>query len=75
MYKARCFVMVSSGPDDCYEGNGESYRGKVSETDDGDDCLFWNSFFILGQGINPFTTYEDAHGLGRHNFCRYGVHE
>ncbi|XP_062851826.1 hyaluronan-binding protein 2-like [Trichomycterus rosablanca] len=58
------------GPDDCYEGNGESYRGKVSETDDGDDCLFWNSHFILGQGINPFTTYEDAHGLGRHNFCR-----
>ncbi|XP_017581264.1 hyaluronan-binding protein 2-like [Pygocentrus nattereri] len=58
------------GPDDCYEGDGESYRGMVSETDDGDDCLFWHSHFILGKGINPFTTYEDAQGLGPHNFCR-----
>ncbi|KAI4889256.1 hypothetical protein NFI96_031961 [Prochilodus magdalenae] len=58
------------GPDDCYRGDGESYRGKVSETEDGDDCLFWNSHFILNKGINPFTAYEDAHGLGPHNFCR-----
>ncbi|XP_036431013.1 hyaluronan-binding protein 2-like [Colossoma macropomum] len=58
------------GPDDCYEGDGESYRGMVSETEDGDDCLFWHSHFILGKGINPFTTYEDARGLGPHNCCR-----
>ncbi|KAJ8248414.1 hypothetical protein GJAV_G00241780 [Gymnothorax javanicus] len=60
------------GPDDCYEDNGESYRGHVSETEDGDDCLFWNSHFILKQGTDPFTLYEseDENGLGRHNYCR-----
>ncbi|XP_072532872.1 hyaluronan-binding protein 2-like [Salminus brasiliensis] len=58
------------GPDDCYTGDGESYRGKVSETEDGDDCLFWNSYFLLHRGINPFSTYEDSQGLGPHNFCR-----
>uniref|UniRef100_A0A671L1L1 trypsin n=1 Tax=Sinocyclocheilus anshuiensis TaxID=1608454 RepID=A0A671L1L1_9TELE len=30
-------------PDDCYEGDGQSYRGKVSETEEGDECLDWNS--------------------------------
>ncbi|XP_007238647.3 hyaluronan-binding protein 2 [Astyanax mexicanus] len=58
------------GPGDCYTGDGESYRGVVSETDDGDDCLYWNSHFLLDKGINPFTTYEDPEGLGPHNFCR-----
>uniref|UniRef100_A0A4W4H063 trypsin n=1 Tax=Electrophorus electricus TaxID=8005 RepID=A0A4W4H063_ELEEL len=57
-------------PDDCYETNGESYRGMVSETEDGDDCLFWNSYYLLGKGINPFINFEDIHGLGPHNFCR-----
>ncbi|XP_046886233.1 hyaluronan-binding protein 2-like [Hypomesus transpacificus] len=58
------------GPDDCYRDDGESYRGMVSETDDGDECLYWNSHFILSRGTNPFSSYEDAEGLGPHNFCR-----
>ncbi|XP_029962781.1 hyaluronan-binding protein 2 [Salarias fasciatus] len=58
------------GPDDCYVDDGESYRGNVSETDDGDECLFWNSHFILQSGSDPFQTYEDQDGLGHHNFCR-----
>ncbi|XP_036402545.1 hyaluronan-binding protein 2-like [Megalops cyprinoides] len=58
------------GPDDCYEGNGESYRGLVSETEDGDDCLYWNSYFILEKGTDPFSSYEDDDGLGPHNHCR-----
>uniref|UniRef100_A0A665WV31 Kringle domain-containing protein n=1 Tax=Echeneis naucrates TaxID=173247 RepID=A0A665WV31_ECHNA len=32
---------------DCYVDDGESYRGNVSETDEGDECLYWNSHFIL----------------------------
>ncbi|XP_035028340.2 hyaluronan-binding protein 2 [Hippoglossus stenolepis] len=58
------------GPDDCYVDDGESYRGNVSESDDGDECLHWNSHFILNQGTNPFTAFEDPDGLGPHNFCR-----
>ncbi|XP_053476333.1 hyaluronan-binding protein 2 [Ictalurus furcatus] len=58
------------GPNDCYKGNGESYRGMVSETENGDDCLFWNSYFLLGKGTNPFNTFNDPQGLGPHNYCR-----
>ncbi|KAF7669071.1 hypothetical protein LDENG_00245390 [Lucifuga dentata] len=58
------------GPDDCYVGDGESYRGTVSETDDGDECLYWNSHFILENGADPFSSFEDKDGLGPHNFCR-----
>ncbi|KAJ8361342.1 hypothetical protein SKAU_G00178670 [Synaphobranchus kaupii] len=58
------------GPDDCSQGDGDSYRGLVSETEDGDDCLFWNSYFILDKGADPFNTYDDDDGLGPHNHCR-----
>ncbi|KAM9810114.1 hyaluronan-binding protein 2 [Syngnathus typhle] len=58
------------GPNDCYEDDGESYRGNVSETIDGDECLYWNSHFILESGIDPFNTFEDSDGLGPHNRCR-----
>uniref|UniRef100_A0A3Q3WTC6 trypsin n=1 Tax=Mola mola TaxID=94237 RepID=A0A3Q3WTC6_MOLML len=34
-------------PSDCYTGNGETYRGVVSVTDNGHDCLDWTSYFIL----------------------------
>ena len=63
-------MIYSLGPDDCYVDDGESYRGNVSETDDGDECLHWNSHFILENGINPFTSFEDQDGLGPHNHCR-----
>uniref|UniRef100_A0A672Y8Q0 trypsin n=1 Tax=Sphaeramia orbicularis TaxID=375764 RepID=A0A672Y8Q0_9TELE len=58
------------GPNDCFVEDGESYRGNVSETDDGSECLFWNSHFILENGADPFNSYEDQDGLGPHNFCR-----
>lgn len=51
-------------------GDGESYRGNVSETDDDHECLYWNSHFILEHGSNPFNSFEDKDGLGPHNFCR-----
>ncbi|KAM4729518.1 hyaluronan-binding protein 2-like [Anableps anableps] len=58
------------GPNDCYVDNGESYRGNVSETEDGYDCLYWNSHFILENGADPFNSFENEDGLGPHNFCR-----
>uniref|UniRef100_UPI0037E80B42 hyaluronan-binding protein 2-like n=1 Tax=Semicossyphus pulcher TaxID=241346 RepID=UPI0037E80B42 len=59
-----------TAPTDCYEGNGESYRGSVSVTEDGRDCLDWHSFFILAQGEDPFTMYSDFPGLEYNNDCR-----
>ncbi|XP_016371903.1 hyaluronan-binding protein 2 [Sinocyclocheilus rhinocerous] len=58
------------GPDDCYEGDGQSYRGKVSETEDGDECLDWNSEFVLDKGAFPSVAFASSEGLGPHNFCR-----
>ena len=60
------------GPNDCFVDDGESYRGNASETDDGDECLHWNSHFILEKGLDPFNSFEDTDGLGRHNRCRSG---
>ncbi|XP_056617129.1 hyaluronan-binding protein 2-like isoform X1 [Triplophysa dalaica] len=54
-------------PNDCYIGDGESYRGRVSETEDGDECLDWNSEFVLDKGPFPSVTIG---GLGPHNNCR-----
>lgn len=51
------------GPDDCFEGDGESYRGFVSETDDGHDCLPWNSHLVRAE-MNPDI------GIGPHSYCR-----
>ncbi|CAJ1081013.1 hyaluronan-binding protein 2-like [Xyrichtys novacula] len=58
-----------NAPADCYEGNGESYRGTVSETEDGQECLDWNSFFVRSQGEDPITMYPDT-GLESNNYCR-----
>ncbi|XP_067100528.1 hyaluronan-binding protein 2 [Osmerus mordax] len=57
-------------PNDCYQEDGENYRGTVSETEGGKDCLNWNSFFILEKGGDPFTDYPDFDGIGPHNNCR-----
>ncbi|KAI5623310.1 hyaluronan-binding protein 2 precursor [Silurus asotus] len=65
------------GPDDCYEGDGASYRGFVSETEDGHDCLHWNSHLIAaGVSEDSANTEEEEEeeeeddGVGEHNYCR-----
>ncbi|XP_031696731.1 hyaluronan-binding protein 2-like [Anarrhichthys ocellatus] len=37
-------------PNDCYQEDGEFYRGMVSVTVEGEECLDWNSYFILQKG-------------------------
>ncbi|XP_062298225.1 hyaluronan-binding protein 2-like [Scomber scombrus] len=57
-------------PNDCYQEDGELYRGMVSVTVDGEDCLDWNSYFILQKGGDPFREYAGFDGIGPHNYCR-----
>ncbi|XP_041672264.1 hyaluronan-binding protein 2-like [Cheilinus undulatus] len=59
-----------SAPTDCYEGEGESYKGNVSTTDDGLDCLDWNSYFILAHDRNPFTMFKNFSEEENNNHCR-----
>ncbi|XP_072523531.1 hyaluronan-binding protein 2-like [Salminus brasiliensis] len=52
------------GPDDCYEGDGESYRGFVSETINELECLPWNSHLL------PYSEFDEDDGVGPHDYCR-----
>nr|XP_008268749.1 hyaluronan-binding protein 2 isoform X1 [Oryctolagus cuniculus] len=58
------------GPDDCYTGDGYSYRGQVSRTVNQHPCLYWNSHLLLQENYNMFMEDAEAHGIGEHNFCR-----
>uniref|UniRef100_A0A8B9RB90 trypsin n=1 Tax=Astyanax mexicanus TaxID=7994 RepID=A0A8B9RB90_ASTMX len=59
------FSSIKFCPDDCYEGDGESYRGFVSETASELECLPWNSHLL------PYSDFdEDDDGVGPHNYCR-----
>ncbi|XP_051274060.1 hyaluronan-binding protein 2-like [Dicentrarchus labrax] len=55
---------------DCYVGNGETYRGVASMSEDGQECLDWHSYFIVSNGEDPFTMYSDFNGLEYNNHCR-----
>ncbi|GAA6110306.1 hyaluronan-binding protein 2 isoform X1 [Tachysurus ichikawai] len=63
-----CICQV--GPSDCYEGDGSSYRGFVSETVSRQECLPWNSYLIMQ--FSPFDKDDDVEedGIGPHNYCR-----
>ncbi|XP_034070204.1 hyaluronan-binding protein 2-like [Gymnodraco acuticeps] len=74
--RLRCFCpdgytgrFCEIAPTDCYEGNGETYRGVVSMAD-GQECLDWHSYFIVSNREDPFTMYSDFTGLEQNNHCR-----
>ncbi|XP_059509027.1 hyaluronan-binding protein 2-like isoform X2 [Stegostoma tigrinum] len=56
--------------DDCYEGNGENYRGNVGVTQQGRECLYWSSHLLLKKHINIFGPQAEETGIGDHRFCR-----
>ncbi|XP_062859121.1 hyaluronan-binding protein 2 [Trichomycterus rosablanca] len=59
-------------PDDCYEGDGESYRGFTSETVSGLECLPWNANLIpyVGDFDDEDAATDEDDGIGPHNYCR-----
>ncbi|XP_072883884.1 hyaluronan-binding protein 2-like isoform X2 [Hemitrygon akajei] len=56
--------------DDCYEDNGENYRGNVYITEQGKTCLYWSSHLLLRKNINILGDQAEENGLGDHRFCR-----
>ncbi|KAF5896509.1 hyaluronan-binding protein 2-like [Clarias magur] len=60
------------GPDDCYVDDGASYRGFVSETESGHECLPWNYhvFFAAATAEDMNEVNEGDDGIGEHNYCR-----
>lgn len=50
--------------DECYIGNGESYRGRVAETTLGTPCQKWSKSASINDNTHP------GKGLGDHNMCR-----
>ncbi|KAM5271839.1 hyaluronan-binding protein 2 [Ctenodactylus gundi] len=56
--------------DDCYVGDGYTYRGRVSRTVNQHACLYWNSHLLLKEHYNVFMEDAEHHGIGEHNFCR-----
>ncbi|NXJ13602.1 HABP2 protein, partial [Odontophorus gujanensis] len=57
-------------PDDCYEEDSLTYRGRVNQTESGRTCLHWNSHMLLDFDINAFMEDAEIYGIGEHNFCR-----
>ncbi|XP_069756072.1 hyaluronan-binding protein 2-like isoform X2 [Narcine bancroftii] len=55
---------------DCYEDNGENYRGNISTTEQGNTCLYWSSHLLLRKNINILGQQAEENGLGDHRFCR-----
>ncbi|XP_052689239.1 deleted in malignant brain tumors 1 protein-like isoform X3 [Crassostrea angulata] len=50
--------------EDCYTGNGELYRGSISETTIGSPCQRWSKSASINDVTHP------GKGLGDHNMCR-----
>ncbi|XP_029954773.1 hyaluronan-binding protein 2 [Salarias fasciatus] len=61
--------LCGTAPTDCYVGSGADYRGVVSTTEEGIECLDWHSFFITQNGEDPYVMYSDFDGLAE-NYCR-----
>ncbi|XP_038600177.1 urokinase-type plasminogen activator [Tachyglossus aculeatus] len=54
----------------CYNGNGESYRGTAHRGEFGRQCLPWDSVNVLKMPFNASRKDALQLGLGKHNYCR-----
>ncbi|XP_004633125.1 tissue-type plasminogen activator [Octodon degus] len=56
--------------ENCYVGNGSTYRGTHSLTTSGASCLPWDSVILRGRGYMAWKFHFQALGVGKHNYCR-----
>ncbi|XP_006005097.1 urokinase-type plasminogen activator [Latimeria chalumnae] len=54
----------------CYEDNGEDYRGTATLTESGKECLWWNSNHVAQKFYSAYNSDALQLGLGKHNYCR-----
>ncbi|XP_043912701.1 urokinase-type plasminogen activator isoform X2 [Protopterus annectens] len=54
----------------CYKDNGAEYRGTVSKTLHGINCLEWNSLSVYSKPYSAYNSKAQQLGLGKHNYCR-----
>ncbi|XP_032889787.1 hyaluronan-binding protein 2-like isoform X1 [Amblyraja radiata] len=57
-------------PNECYQANGVSYRGRVKQTEQGKKCLHWSSNLLLKEAIGTHMQTPSKYGIGDHNYCR-----
>ncbi|CAH1274566.1 FN1 [Branchiostoma lanceolatum] len=53
---------------DCYQDNGEEYRGQASTTEKGSQCVKWSASDFFQYSSHEYTQGE--FGIGDHNYCR-----
>ncbi|XP_063289674.1 urokinase-type plasminogen activator [Pelobates fuscus] len=54
----------------CYDDTGKDYRGIVSKTNHGRECLYWDAKELKNSYFNAHRANALELGLGRHNYCR-----
>ncbi|KAM9744701.1 tissue-type plasminogen activator isoform 1-T2 [Menidia menidia] len=64
---ARCEINTN---DKCAVGHGEGYRGTLSVSQSGAECINWNSTSLRGKRFTARKIDASSLGLGNHNFCR-----
>ncbi|OXB62002.1 hypothetical protein ASZ78_006709 [Callipepla squamata] len=69
--KALSYQHGLTEPDDCYEEDSFTYRGRVHQTENGKTCLHWNCHMLLDFDINAFMEDAEIYGIGEHNFCSH----
>ncbi|XP_056385801.1 hyaluronan-binding protein 2 isoform X2 [Hyla sarda] len=66
-YKGKfCEIAIN----DCYRKDGLRYRGHVSHSEHGHQCLPWDSYLLTRESVNAFIPDLWQSGVGEHNFCR-----
>ena len=55
--------MPSHSDHNCYKDNGKNYRGTVSKTVTGVECVAWNEQIF-------YKTVDYPELIGGHNYCR-----
>lgn len=71
IFTLTCSVWPTDNNEKCMMGKGEGYRGTLSLSSSGAECINWNSTSLRGKKFTAKKVDATSLGLGNHNFCRY----